>query len=215
MDSSLVSEKHQLFSTTAWLILLEVSVPTTPTPTTLYLVRNTEDIVFNSKTYTAFPFEIDATKQVSKGEIPSILLRVSNVSRTVQAYLEAYDGLVGQEIVVRIVAKPSGKNSYYEAVSWTYEILGCQADAYWVTFSLGISNPISRRFPLYRYIADHCNWTFNSPAVRASGSNAGVECGYTGTDTSCKKTLADCQAKGNSARFGGFFGLGKGGIRLR
>ncbi len=213
MDNALTTEKHQLATPTPWLILLEVNVPTAP-PTTLYLVRNTEDIVFNLQTYIAFPFEIDTTKQVSKGEIPTVNLKVSNVSRTVQAYLEEYDGLIGQEINVRIVSKPGTSPEYLEAVSWTYEVLGCQADVLWVTFSLGIPNPISKRFPLYRYIANHCNWTFNSPAVRAGGSNAGVECGYTGSDTICKRTLADCQAKNNSARFGGYIGMGSGGVRL-
>lgn len=213
MDNTLVSEKHKLNTPTPWLILLEVNVPTIP-PTTLYLVRNTEDIIFNSQTYIAFPFDIDVTKQVSKGEIPTVNLKVSNVSRTIQAYLEEYDGLIGQEINIRIVSKPETSLEYLEAVSWTYEVLGCKADVLWVTFSLGIPNPISKRFPLYRYIANHCNWTFNSPAVRASGSNAGIECGYTGSDTECKRTLTDCQEKNNSARFGGYIGMGSGGVRL-
>lgn len=213
MDSALVTEKHQLATPTPWLILLEVAIPTTPT-TTLYLVRNVDDISFNSQVYTAFPFELDVTKQVSKGEIPTVTLRVSNVLRTVQAYLEAYDGLVGQTITIRIVSKPVGESEYLEAISWTYEVLGCQADVMWVTFSLGIPNPIGMRFPLYRYIANHCNWTFNSPTIRAAGTNAGAECGYTGSDTTCKRTLTDCQSKSNSSRFGGYVGMGAGNIRL-
>lgn len=38
-----------------------------------------------------------------------------------------------------------------------------------------------------------CNWQFKSAA-----------CGYSGTATSCARTLAACQALSNKARFGGF-----------
>ena len=38
----------------------------------------------------------------------------------------------------------------------------------------------------------------------------GDQCGYKGTDGKCKKTLADCRAKGNSERFGGFLGIAGG-----
>jgi len=214
MDSSLVEAKHDLNSTTAWLLLAEFVVPTTPTATKVYAVRNTEDVTFNEQVYTAFPFELGATNQVSKGDISRLEFKISNVSRTVQGYLEAYDGLVGQPVTIRVVAKPAGESVYHEAVSWDYEVLGCQADVMWVTFSLGIPNPIGKRFPLFRYIANHCSWTFNSPTVRAAGTNAGVECGYTGADTTCKRTLADCQAKANSGRYGGYVGMGSGGIRL-
>lgn len=69
METSLVLEKNKLSSTNPWLILLEINVPSIP-PTTVYLVRNTENITFNSQEYTAFPFEIDVSKQVSKGDIP-------------------------------------------------------------------------------------------------------------------------------------------------
>ena len=202
MDTSLLLEKNKLHSTIPWLILLEVTIPSTPA-TTIYLVRNTDDIIFNSQTYTAFPFELEATKQVSKGEIPSLAVKFSNVGRSIQTYLEDYDGLVGQSITIRIVAQPTGSASYLEARSWTYDILGTTADAMWVTFTIGAPNPLSKRFPLHRYIANHCNWKFKS-----------VECAYSGEDTTCERTLAACQAKSNSGRFGGYPGMGSGDVRL-
>jgi len=71
VDTSLLLEKNKLNSTIPWLILLEVTIPSTPA-TTLYLVRNTENITYNLQTYAAFPFELDVSKQVSKGDIPTI-----------------------------------------------------------------------------------------------------------------------------------------------
>ena len=55
MDTSLLLEKNKLNSTIPWLILLEVTIPSTPA-TTLYLVRNKENITYNLQTYAAFPF---------------------------------------------------------------------------------------------------------------------------------------------------------------
>ncbi len=267
MDTSLVLEKNKLSGTVPWLILLEVSIPSTPA-TTIYLVRNTEDITFNSQTYTAFPFELDVSKQVSKGDIPTIELRVNNVTRTLQSYLEDYDGLVDESVTIRVVAKPTGESVYHEAASWTYDILAVHSDAQYVYFTLGAPNPLSRRFPLYRYIAFNCRWRF-----RLDSSVVAPECGYAGNDSAttwaqstaytvgdivkptsvnghyyrcttagisdateptwttiigntvtdgsvtwtenyCKKTLQNCQDLDNSERFGGFPGLGSGGIRL-
>ena len=152
-------DKYKLNSTIPWLILLEVTIPSTPA-TTLYLVRNTENITYNLQTYAAFPFELDVSKQVSKGDIPTIEVRVSNVTRTIQAYLEDYDGLVDESVTIRVVAKPVGEPDYLEAESWTYDILGTHSDAEYVYFTLGAPNPLSKRFPLYRYIAFNCRWRF-------------------------------------------------------
>lgn len=267
MDASLTLEKNKLNSTIPWLILLEVCIPSTPA-TILYLVRNTDDITFNSQAYTAFPFELDVSKQVSKGDIPTIEVKVSNVTRTIQAHLEAYDGLVDQTVTIRVVAKPAGESEYLEAESWTYDVLAVHSDAEYVYFTLGAPNPLSKRFPLYRYIAFSCRWKF-----RLDSTIVAPECGYAGNDAAttwatgtgyniddiikpttpnghyyrctvagtshsseptwtttmaslitdntvtwienyCKKSLQNCQDLGNSERFGGFPGLGSGGIRL-
>jgi len=267
VDTSLLLEKNKLNSTIPWLILLEVTIPSTPA-TTLYLVRNTENITYNLQTYAAFPFELDVSKQVSKGDIPTIEVRVSNVTRTIQAYLEDYDGLVDESVTIRVVAKPVGEPDYLEAESWTYDILVTHSDAEYVYFTLGAPNPLSKRFPLYRYIAFNCRWRF-----RLDSSIVAPECNYLGNDSAitwtpstiievgtivhpvtanghyyrcikqgttygveptwpttigatvtdndvvwtenyCKKSLQNCQDLGNEERFGGFPGLGSGGIRL-
>lgn len=187
LDSNLILEKNKLAGEQPWLILLEVELTDTET---IYLVRNTEDITFGSTTYQAFPFEVDERNQVSQGEIPTLTIRVGNPNRTLQSYLEDYDGLVGNSITLRIVSllstitedfdftdsggfdfadgggfvfaeSETGESSIWtQAIAFTYEVLGCVADATWVTFTLGAPNPLNRRFPLYRYISNHCNWKF-------------------------------------------------------
>lgn len=165
ISSLLILEKNKLSSTYPWLILLDITIPSTPS-TTIYLVRNTEDITFNGQTYTAFPFEVEATKETAKGQIPTVNLRVSNVTRAIQVYLEAYSGLVGQTVTMRVVNHNYLSESYTD-LTFTFEILECTSNVQWVDFTLGVANPFSRRFPLYRYIANYC---------RYSAKFKGVEC---------------------------------------
>jgi phage-related protein len=201
LSTALLLEKNSISGIYPWLILLDVVINNS---LTLYLVRNTEDITFAGQLYTAFPFEMDAASQKSKGELPSISLRVSNVTRAIQAHIEAQDGLIGNAVTIRIVNSNLLTEDYSELTE-TFMVLACEADVYWVTFTIGFPNPLLRRFPLDRFIADHCRYVSHFK---------GAECGYTGAVATCEGTLDDCRLKSNSGRFGGFPGLGKGGVKL-
>lgn len=61
-----------------------------------------------------------------------------------------------------------------------------------------------------RKVDRQCQFTFNSPAVRLSGSGRGAQCGYTGTLTTCNKLYDDtggCSGRSNQHRYGGFVKL--------
>lgn len=200
LTNALILEKNKLSSEHPWLLLLDVGCG----GTTLYLVRNTENFVFNGITYEAFPFEIDADKQDTKGQIPSISLRVSNVTRAIQAQIEDHNGLIGETITLRVV-NADLPNEVYTDLTFDFEVLNCMATAMWVTFTLGAPNPLNKRVPLYRYMSNFCRYV---------SFFKGAECKYAGVDTTCTGTLEDCQSKSNSVNFGGFIGLTPGGIRL-
>ena len=151
--------------------------------------------------YTAVPFELDMIEDSGSGEIPRVNLKISNVQRMLQGYLESYDGAIGATVKMTIVSVDHLDEDYSEFES-TFDVIGSSANYEWVTFTLGAPNPLKQRFPLNKYIAKHCNWHYGS-----------VECGHTG-DASCDRTFAACEAKSNGHRFGGYFGLSKVGIRL-
>jgi len=204
LPTPLVLSKNLLCGPQPWLLLVDVTIPTEPA-TKLYLVRNNEDVVYARNTYTAFPFDFTPMKMEGKGEIPTITFRVSNVARSLQSYVEDYEGLIGEEVTLRIVNNAHLGEDYTE-LTWVFIILSCSVDSQWINFSVGAPNPLRRRFPLYKYNADHCPWRLSS-----------VECKYAGADSTCKRTLADCQLRtggSNSLNFGGHIGLGQGGIRL-
>jgi phage-related protein len=203
LPTNLVISKNLLCSTSPWLLFVDLTIPVAPLA--LHFVSNTEDVVFDGNTYLAFPFEFAPIKSQGKGEIPSMVFRVSNVTKAFQSYLEDYEGLIGEEVTLRIV-NSGYLNENYTELTWVFTVLACVVDVNWISFTVGSPNPLRRRFPLYRYNADHCPWQFGS-----------VECKYDGVDTICKRTLSDCQARteeSNSLNFGGHIGLGQGGIRL-
>jgi phage-related protein len=189
----------------AWIIFIDVTLTD---GTIFYLVNNNEDINFfknsdgSAQLYTATAFDIDSNSENVKGELPFVSLRITNVTRLLQSYLEDLDGAIGSTIVLRVV-NVDNLSSDYADLTWEFDVVGTSSDLFWVTFTLGMPNPIRRRFPLYRYIATACNWRFK-----------GIECAYASTWTVCNRTFDDCEIRNNTARFGGFLGLKQGGLRV-
>jgi len=200
LSQALLIEANKLGSGSPWLILFEIILP--DEQGTLRLVRNNEDVTFGGYEYVAFPLELDSVSDTSKGEIQTLTVKVSNVTRVVQAYLEELEGIIGGQVIIRIVNAGLLEENYAE-LERTYDIISSSADSQYVSIVLGAPNPLGKRFPLNKYLADHCNWKFRS-----------VECGYVGTDLTCRRVLEDCQHKSNSRRFGGYIGLSTGGVRV-
>lgn len=208
LPAALILEKNKLAGSSPWLVLLDVTLinPQDPEDTTeFHLVRNTENVWFGSPSqeYTAFPFELEPTTFDSKGQIPTVTLRVSNVTRVLQGDMEAYGGGTGSSVTVTVVNNANLAENYSE-LEMTFEIISTSANAQWIEIILGASNPLNQRFPLDRYIPTHCAWAFKS-----------IECGYTtGAYTTCNRTLDQCEARARQASFGGFLGLRTGALRV-
>ena len=197
LPSSVILQKNKIASAEAWLIFLDLVMPTE----TLYLVRNTEDKTYNSQVYTAFPFEIGVIQDSSKGNIPSLEIKVSNVTRAIQVYVEDLDGLTENcSVTIRIINTGDLDDV---ALEQSYDILGCVCDEQWVTFTLGAPNPLRRSFPPYRFIADFCQWI-----------PGGAECTVAAATNTCDRTLSACRVFNNSSNFGGQIGLSNPSVRL-
>jgi len=199
LPANLILEKNKLDGQAPWLVTLDIVMPNSDQ---YFLVRNNEDITFNTQLYTAVPFELDIYTQDGTGEIPSINLTISNVHRVFQSYLEAYDGALAATVKVRVINMDNLTESYTE-LELDFDIMSSSATSESIVFVLGAPNPLRRRFPLHRFIAMHCNWQFLS-----------VECAYGGADLTCDRTFTACTAKSNTPRFGGYPGLNRIGVRL-
>lgn len=201
LPQALVQEKNAISSNNPWLVLVDLQLPGAPN---YYFVSNNENVSFRGRTYTAFPFMLDAMTESSSGEVPTVGLRVANVTQIIHAWLEDLDGAVGSTVVIRVVNTGHLDEDYAE-LELEFIILSTTADAEWITFTLGASNPLRRRFPKYRYISSHCNW---------AGNFKGVECRYSGATTSCDGTWESCEALNNTRNFGGYRGLSEKGWKV-
>lgn len=201
IPANLITEKNLLHSPEPWLILLEITLTDT---TVIRLVKNTEDKVFVGNTYTHFPFQLNPVNSNADGNIPQVTLKVCNITRLLTPKLKSLDGGIGSTVKVIVVNNKLLSEDYTE-LELEFTVKGCDTDAFWVTWTLGMANPINRRFPLYRYMANHCIWASNFK---------GAECGYAGAETTCDGSFTSCIGYSNTERFVGFLGMQSDGIRI-
>lgn len=192
-------EKNKVAATAPWLLLLSVTLPDT---SVVRLVSNNESIIFGGNTYQPFPFDLDVERTGSDKSVSELSLKVSNVTRALQPYLEQYSGLVGSGVRITVV-HADNLTEDYASLTLDYEILATSCDEEWVSFTLGQPNLIRKRFPLYTAQPKMCVWKFKS-----------ASCGYTGGVTTCDNTLESCREKNNSPRFGGRPGLQSPGAKF-
>ncbi|QJW46916.1 DUF1833 family protein [bacterium BFN5] len=193
-------EKSQLSSDGVWLLLVEVAIPDSDQP--LRLVRNNEDIVWNGHTWTAFNFKLGDITEDHKGRPQSVPLQVSNVTQSVQAFVEENNGLTGMAVILRVVHSEHLANAAPELEEiFTVESTTC--DSQWITFYLGCEISIQRRFPPRRVLKHFCAWR---------DQYKGIECGYNGSLPECDGTLQSCRERGNATRYGGEPSIPEGGL---
>lgn len=197
LSQAAILEKQKLQSDGAWIILLEIAIPTVET---IYICRNTEDITWDGRNWIAFPFELDDLKEDSKGGVPELTLRVSNVTRALQNYLEQIGGGVGSKVTFRVVHSEHLDILTPEIIE-EFSIQHVTADKDWVVFTLGAGDPLMKRFPPRRFLRNFCPFKYK-----------GIECGATSLLTTCNRTLTDCRTRNNSIRFGGFPTIAQGGF---
>lgn len=204
LSSAAIVEKNALSSSGAWLILMKIVFPDT---TIIRIVRNNEDITWptvGGNTWTAFPFELDDAREDGRGEHSVLTVRVGNVSRAIQAYMEAdgANGGVGATVDVYVVHSDHLDLTTAE-VNESFICTSAYADSEWASFDLSAPNQVYVIYPPRRFNKNFCNWSFQD-----------AKCGYSGSTPAvgCIKTVAKCRFYGNARFFGGFPGIPEGGV---
>ena len=206
LNQTVVADKNALHGGSPFLLLLEITVP--GVDDALRVALNTEDLVWRGEMWRAITFELDEISQGGAGEVPQVELRVANPDRVFEPYVDMYDAWVKKygysPITVHIiVVNGADMDSGQAVVDHEYELISPQSTDAWIKFTLGASNPFDALFPLDRILKGHCRFRFRDR-----------RCNYRGAITSCNHTLSDCRKRGNSARFGGFPGIGRTGVYL-
>ena len=202
-----IEEKNKLATDSKWLVALKITIPGVTDP--VRLVRDNSNMTWQGETWVAFPFEIEEIGDDLKGEIPQVNVQVSNISRVMEAYISAYDtycknnGYSDIDVNLYVVNSKNLADSTAEA-EYEFILKSPATDSRWATFILGASNPFRRRFPQGRILKNHCRFRFKD-----------LRCQYAGVESTCNKTLARCRQLSNSANFGGFPGVGYGGLIIQ
>jgi lambda family phage minor tail protein L len=150
-------------------------------------------VTYDGVTYDPFPITFDGIKENNQGQIDSVSVKVGNISRLIQGYLETYD-LRGKKVtIITVWASQLGDSN--ANIKDIFYIDSYSANEDEVNFTLTTKfDVLNVQLPQRRFLRSYCQWKFK-----------GAECGYSGGETSCKKTKTDCKEnKDNYERFGGF-----------
>lgn len=208
ISSTAIQEKNKLSTGALWHLLLEVTIPRVGGSDVVRVTSNNETVTWNGQAWDPFPFEMEEIVDDGKGSVPRVDVRISNVNRVMESYVLAYDTYIKSSGYTPVAVKmftvvSTNLASSIPEVEYWFELKQPKTTAQWATFTLGGMNPFNRRCPQDRIMKNHCRFIFKGPD--------GL-CGYTGGETVCNKTYSRCVTLGNKNRYGGFPGVGRGGI---
>jgi len=164
-----------------------------------------------AQTYTAAPIEMGNMKYSKVSQQPTLDVTISNIDRTMVAYLEQNDGLRGRPFTVirtyiDVLANASA------CLVETYYVDGAQSTLNSAKFSLVPKTTLyGIKVPKRTFLRDQCQWTWQSEECTGSAAG-GVPTNSTlasASITSCMKTLASCDVYNNTSRYGGWPGIPK------
>lgn len=190
-------EKNKMYTDGVFVMLLEINIPNYDT---IRLCYNNEDLTWNGVLWQTFPLEIGESSQEQDGSIPNIEIKVCNITRELQGFVEDTNGANKGKITVYVVNSKNLTSTTPE-LEEKYAIQKAHSDQEWITFTVGPDYSPNSKMPQERYLKNCCRYCYKS-----------VRCGYSGDLTACNHTLTDCRKHSNSKRYGGFPGIDQGGI---
>ena len=217
-------EKNLLATGERFIWLYEVEVPTSP-PTRYRFIRDNQSVTFRGNVYSPFPITHDETRSDNRGNLPTVSLTASNVSRELMSNMNTYGGLVGQPvriIIVHALTIPTGKSVWEH----DYKIVTSTANDKAVTATLGDLSLYDAKIPAQRMMRFYCRHQYMDAycgyAVDSSDANFLASCdksldGANGCKAHGVSEVAAGLPSLHPERFGGFPGIPEpttGGTRL-
>jgi phage-related protein len=153
----------------------------------IYLVDDNVNWEFKGNTYQAFPFQLGTLTSTGKGEIQKTTLQVSNITGVIIRGIEQ-NGI--DEVPVKVSILRAGEAE--ADIELNFEISGVTYTAENINIELTAPIRYQNSYPNLKYSAV-CPWGFKD-----------WRCRYSGSKTTCNRTISDCRERSNVARFGGF-----------
>lgn len=154
----------------------------------LYYVNDNQDLTWNGHTYEAFPFTLGTISSGGEGERPQTSIKLSNVDGSALLLIEALAEQSNVPVVIKMVRH--GQNS--ADITLDFTLGGLTYTEKDIDLVLGPETKYSKTCPSCNYNTP-CQWEFKD-----------FRCRYSGNLTSCNHTEADCMARNNITRYGGF-----------
>jgi len=202
-STAAIREKNKVKSDGVFLLLVEVYYSQEEEP--IRICWNAENYDWNGYTWIGAPFDLGDRTETKEAELPDVTFTVRDIDRILSPHLDQQAGAVDSTVVVYVI----NTNLLSETAPLfeeEYSIIKVAVDSNnTISFSLGAEDLSQYRSPADRFIKSHCRY-----GPRHGGFKGG-HCGYTGSETLCNRTFSRCLELGNSARFGGFLGVGKQG----
>lgn len=153
------TKKNLIATAGAWLVLVDVDYGGS---NIVRYVNNQENVTFGGNTYTAQPFLLSPANESIKGELPRTTISIYDPDLTLRTVLQNNDGLSGGTITIYRVYYETAAVPVDSDVVFTSTILDSRWDdaQSMVVFAVGISTPLTFRFPRSRYISSICRHKF-------------------------------------------------------
>lgn len=210
----LVEEKNQLSSQNVWIWLYEVEVPT-PTASRYRFCRCSDPISFRGNTYYPFPISHKGQRESDSGDLGTVTLVISNVTREIVSSLEEYNGLIDQSCRIMLVSTVDTSASSV-VMEQDFRVVSTRIDEESVTMSIGNRSLYESRVPSQSMMRNYCRHQYRSSACGYSVSPSSpfylpnCDKSYNGSN-GCISHGASEQSAGvpqiHPARFGGFRGI--------
>lgn len=203
LSSAITNLKNQLAVNGAWLTIMDISVAGTVTHR---YVNDNSDLTYDSNTYSAAAFQVQQITEEVQMSLPKITVIIYDPELNLRDYLQTYAGMSGWTIVLRRVYRSQAGVITDVGIRQEFTILDVSMEDTVISLSIGIADPLSRRFPRDNYGALTCRHKY-----------MGGFCRYAGAETTCTHTLEDapdgtkgCRSHNNSNQFGGSPGAAEG-----
>lgn len=189
-----ILEKNKLANDKPFIILFKMTIEGVADP--IYLARNNEDIVWDGKTWIAYPMTIGDIHTDGK-TLPTVNWGVSNLGGILQQYVHKFKGFTDAKVTIYAIHY-SMLHINKPLIKLDFEINKTSYGEEWIQFTIGASPEAASKFPACTYMAHYCPYRFKS-----------CRCGYTGDEAPCNNTLETCRIP---TRFGGEEGMNSNGI---
>lgn len=192
------------YSGGAWLWLCEFAMPG---QVTRRIAKNTDDVPYDGEVFQKFNMQVGEQMFSGDGSIPRVTLRIfQDANRVISDIVEETEGALGANVkLIRVNEK--FLETPVTALEADYDNLASESDTEWLTFTLGVPNPLTQRFPLRIFSSSSCPWA--TPTLFK-----GARCQYAGPDGTCTGTYDDCYTKGNAENWGAELGLDPNVVRI-